>query len=407
MKKAGSPNKRAGENRPVKAPAGRSVKPPLVAGAGNVYRNSVSMPVRYDAGLLLSVLFLVGCGIVMVYSASSALALGKFGNDAFFLKRQVLFALLGIAALVICSHLPYRFYRLLVYPLLLTSLALLLAVKLSSLSVTAGGSSRWLRLGPFNFQPVELARLALVFYMAYSLSKKEQYLDNFSVGFLPHLIVLVLFTGLLLLQPDFGSVMIFCALAWTMMFVAGVRLKYLFGCLLGLVPLAAGLILAAPYRMKRLVSFVDPWRYPTEGGYQVIHSMLAFGTGGLWGTGIGQGYQKLFYLPEPHTDFIFSVIGEEVGLLGVLVILIAYGVIIWRGFAIGRRSRDSFASLAALGITAAIGLQVAVNMGVALGMLPTKGLTLPFLSYGGSSLIINMAAVGILMNIGAANGAGV
>ena len=362
-------------------------------------------PLRYDPGLLLAVLFLTGCGIVMVYSASSALALAKFGNDAYFLKRQVIFSLLGIGALVICGHLPYRVLRPLTYPLLLASLALLAAVKISSLGVTAGGSSRWLRIGPVNFQPVELARLALVIYMAYSLSKKEGHLDDFAVGFLPHVIVLTLFTGLLLLQPDFGSVMIFCALAWIMMFVAGVRLKHLLGCLLALVPMAAALIVFEPYRLKRMVSFLDPWSYPTEEGYQVIHSLLAFGTGGLWGTGIGQGYQKLFYLPEPHTDFIFSVIGEEFGLLGVLVILTAYGVVIWRGFAIGRQAGDNFASLAAVGITAAIGLQVAVNMGVALGMLPTKGLTLPFLSYGGSSLIINMAAVGILMNIGAANGA--
>ncbi len=402
MKNTAGRKKNIANSRPAvsgrgRIPAPAVAKAPLPGNAGGA--------LRYDPGLLLAVLFLTGCGIVMVYSASSALALGKFGNDAYFLKRQVLFSLLGIGALVICGHLPYRIYRPLTYPLLLVSLALLVAVKLSSLGVTAGGSSRWLRVGPFNFQPVELARLALVIYMAYSLSKKQKHLEDFAVGFLPHAIVLAVFTGLLLLQPDFGSVMIFCALAWIMMFVAGVRLRHLLGCLLALVPLAAALIVLEPYRLKRMISFLDPWRYPTEEGYQVIHSLLAFGTGGLWGTGIGQGYQKLFYLPEPHTDFIFSVIGEEFGLLGVIVILLAYAVVLWRGFAIGRRAGDDFASLAAVGITAAIGLQVAVNMGVALGMLPTKGLTLPFLSYGGSSLIINMAAVGILMNIGAGNGA--
>jgi cell division protein FtsW len=191
-------------------------------------------------------------------------------------------------------------------------------------------------------------------------------------------------------------------MTWIMLFVGGVRITYLLSSLaLFVLPVAYFLLFNAEYRIKRIISYLDPWQYPTNEGYQVIHSLMAFGTGGIWGTGIGKGYQKLFYLPEPHTDFIFSVIGEELGLLGVLVILGLYALILWRGVIIARNAKDSLGSLVAMGLTTAIGLQVCVNMGVALGLLPTKGLTLPFLSYGGTSLLVNMGSIGILMNIGA------
>ena len=214
--------------------------------------------------------------------------------------------------------------------------------------------------------------------------------------------VLGVLAVLVLLQPDFGAVVILAAVTWLMLFVGGVRLWHLSVALIGLLPLAYGLMAREEYRMARLMSFLDPWKYSSDEGYQVVHSLMAFGTGGIWGTGIGKGYQKLFYLPEPHTDFIFSVIGEELGLIGVFVILALYGLILWRGVLISRRAPDPFGALAAIGLTSAIGLQVCVNMGVALGLLPTKGLTLPFISYGGSSMVLNMLAVGILMNICAA-----
>jgi cell division protein FtsW len=358
----------------------------------------------YDVHLLFAVLFLVGIGIVMVYSASSAVALKRYGSDFYFLKRQALFSLLGIVALVLCSHTPFRIYRALTYPLLLLALGSLVAVLVSGLGITAGGSTRWLRLGPVSFQPAEAARLALIIYMAYSLSKKQESLRRLSIGFVPHLLVLMLFAVPLLMQPDFGSVVILGVLVWIMMFVAGVPLRHLLGTCLAMLPVAGLLMINASYRIKRLLSFLDPWQYPDGEGYQMIHSLMAFGTGGLWGTGIGKGYQKLFYLPEPHTDFIFAVIGEELGFLGVLFILGLYGLVVWRGIRIAYRCQDSFGILAATGITAAIALQVSINIGVALGMLPTKGLTLPFLSYGGTSLLLNMASIGILMNIGARHG---
>lgn len=362
------------------------------------------LPQTYDVHLLFAVLFLVGIGIVMVYSASSAIALKRYGSDFYFLKKQALFSLLGIVALVVCSHIPYRIYRAMTYPLLLLALVLLIAVLVSGFGITAGGSTRWLRLGPVSFQPAEAARLALIVYLAYSLSKKQEGLRTLSIGFTPHLLMLALFAVPLLMQPDFGSVVILAVLAWIMMFVAGVPLRYLLGALLALLPAAYFLMITAAYRIKRLLSFLDPWQYPQSDGYQIIHSLMAFGTGGMWGTGIGKGYQKLFYLPEPHTDFIFAVIGEELGFWGVIFILGLYTLVIWRGIRIAYRCQDSFGMLMAAGITTAVGLQVSINIGVALGMLPTKGLTLPFLSYGGTSLLLNMACIGMLMNIGADHG---
>jgi cell division protein FtsW len=357
----------------------------------------------YDRQLLFAVLFLVGIGIVMVYSASSALALKKYGSGFHFLKKQALFSLIGIIVLVAFRHIPYRIYRSLTYPILFLALGSLIAVLVPGLGLEAGGSQRWMRLGPMTFQPVETARMALVIYMAYSLSKKRDGLREFGIGFIPHVLVLAFFAIPLILQPDFGSVVIFATLVWVMMFVAGVPLRHLLSALLLMLPMAYFVMVNAAYRIKRLVSFLDPWQYPAGDGYQIIHSLMAFGTGGLWGAGIGKGYQKLFYLPEPHTDFIFAVIGEELGFLGVLFILALYGLVIWRGISIAFRCRDEFGMYLALGITTAIGLQVSINLGVALGLLPTKGLTLPFLSYGGTSLLLNMASIGILMNIGAQN----
>ncbi len=354
---------------------------------------------NYDFKLLFPVLFLVGVGIVMVYSSSSALALKKYGSDYYFLKKQALYALAGIAALVACRHFPYRYLRPLAYPLMLASLGLLAAVLTTGLGYTAGGATRWLHFAGFTFQPSELARFTLVIYLAYSMSRKAERISEFWVGFVPHVFFLLLFTGLIYLQPDFGAMAIMFAVTWIMLFVGGVRLAHLVSVCLLILPAAWYVLATAEYRLKRLMSFANPWEYPSAEGYQIIHSLMAFGTGGLWGTGIGKGYQKLFYLPEPHTDFVFSVIGEELGLLGVLFILILYAAVIWRGVAIAARARDRFASFVAMGLTVSIALQVIVNMGVTLALLPTKGLTLPFLSYGGSSLLVNMAAIGVLMNI--------
>jgi cell division protein FtsW len=345
------------------------------------------------------VLFLVGIGMVMVYSASSALALKKFGSSYFFLQKQALFALVGLIALVVMRHFPYRLWQKLAYPAVGVAFVLLVAV-LAGLGHTAGGATRWLRVAGFTFQPAELARIALIIYLAYSLSKKSDRLKEFAIGFVPHGIVLAMLLVPMILQPDFGSVVILTLLTGIMMFAGGVPLRHLLLVSLALLPAGAFLLMSAEYRIRRLMSFLNPWEYPTAEGYQTIHSLMAFGSGGLWGTGIGKSLQKLFYLPEPHTDFIFSVIGEEFGLMGVSLTVGLYSLIIWRGIAIARQSQDTFGALLSFGLTAALALQVCINMGVTLGLLPTKGLTLPFLSYGGTSLVLNMAAIGILMNIG-------
>ena len=361
-----------------------------------------SVATAQDAQLLFPVLFLVGIGIVMVYSASSAIAMKKFGSDYYFLKKQAVFAVIGICALVACRHIPYTVYRPLAYPLLALSILLLAAVLFSPFGVTAGGSSRWLRLGPIRFQPSEFARLALIVYLAYSMERKADRIGEFSIGFLPHVVVLGVLSALVLKQPDFGSAAILAFLTWLMMFVGGVKLTYLLSsCVLGVVA-GAFIITHAGYRARRLMSFLDPWQYSSDAGYQIVHSLMAFGSGGWWGAGIGNGVQKLFYLPEPHTDFIFSVIGEELGVAGVLLIILLYLLIVWKGIRIARHAPDLFGCFLAVGLTAALALQICINMGVTLGLLPTKGLTLPFLSYGGTSLVLNMATVGILMNIAAA-----
>lgn len=364
-------------------------------------QNAAQRNSGYDVKLLFPVLFLVGIGIVMVYSASSALALKKYGTGYYFLKKQAYFALLGIVVLIICRRIPARLFRSLTYPFMIMAITLLAAIKFTKFGHSVGGSARWLRFGDFTFQPSEFARFALIVYLAYSLDKKKDKLNDFYVGFLPHILVLGILTALIFIQPDFGSVLILGAITWIMLFVGGGSLRHLFLSFAALLPVIYFFVVGAEYRFKRLLSFMDPWQYPSNEGYQIIHSLMAFGTGGAWGTGIGKGYQKLFYLPEPHTDFIFSVIGEELGLLGVLLILGLYVLIFWRGVWIARNTEDSFGALLAMGMTTAIGLQVCVNMGVTLGLLPTKGLALPFLSYGGTSLLVNMASIGILMNIAA------
>jgi cell division protein FtsW len=363
------------------------------------HRTFFGQSVQYDITLLFPVLFLVGVGIVMVYSASSALALKKFGTSYYFLKKQSIFALLGIVVLVVSCHIPYRVYRSLAYPLLFLAILFLTVILISGFGYSAGGAKRWFRFAGFTFQPSEFARFALVIYLAYSMNRKMDRIKEFSVGFLPHVLVLCLFTVLIMLQPDFGSVVIFGAITWIMLFVGGVRILYLLGSMVLALPAVYYMMTGADYRIQRIMSFMNPWQYSGDKGYQVVHSLLAFGTGGIWGAGIGKGYQKLFYLPEPHTDFIFSVIGEELGLVGVLIILGLYSVILWKGISIARNSPDAFGSFVAAGLTTAMGLQIFINMGVALGLLPTKGLTLPFLSYGGTSLLMNMASIGVLMNI--------
>lgn len=354
---------------------------------------------RLDPILLLSTLILVGFGIVMVYSASFAVADERMGDPYFFLKKQAMAAGLGIILLVLAARMNYHLWQILSLPLLLASVVLLGALILPGMRHEIGGSSRWLKFASFSFQPAELAKLALVIYLARSLTKKEGRMKDFSVGFLPHIIVLGFLFVLVLKQPDFGTGVLFAAVVFIMLFAAGARLVFLGGAMGAVVPFLVYLAIRADYRWERIVAFWDPWKDPGKAGFQIIQSFLAFGAGKVLGVGLGEGRQKLFYLPEVHTDFIFSVVGEELGLAGVTILIALFVLLVIRGFQTCMRAPDTFGIYLSLGITVLIAIQTLLNMGVVMGLLPTKGSTLPFISYGGTSLMVNLMAVGILLNI--------
>jgi cell division protein FtsW len=359
---------------------------------------------RMDPLLLFAVLILVGLGIIMVYSASFVIAGQRFGDPYHFLKKQAVAAGLGISLLFLAARIDYHRWRILAVPLLLLSGFLLLLLILPGIRHQIGGSTRWLRFSFFSFQPAELAKLALVIYMARSLTKKEDKMESFTHGFLPHVVVFGVLFLLVLKQPDFGTGLVFGVIVFVLLFLSGTRLLFLSTALLAAVPVLFFVLTQASYRYKRWLAFLDPWSDPGNTGFQIIQSFLAFGAGKLFGVGLGEGRQKLFYLPEIHTDFILSVIGEELGLIGVTVVLVLFFVLVLRAFQASLRAPDLFGTYLAAGIAVLMAVQTLLNMGVALGLLPTKGSTLPFISYGGTSLIVNLLAVGILLNIGSQGG---
>jgi cell division protein FtsW len=353
----------------------------------------------YDFIILMMVVTLTCFGIVMVYSASSIMAAKRFHDSFYFLKRQGLFALLGIGVMIAAMLTDYHFWRKYAVPILLISLAGLVLVLIPGLGSKIGGSSRWIKLPGFSLQPSEPAKIAFIMYLAYSLDKKQEKVQFFSTGFLPYMLVLALLLGLLLLQPDLGASITLAGVAMVMLFVAGTRPRYLLSMVLVAMPVLTYLVLHADYRRRRILAFLNPWEDPTNTGFQIIQSWIGFGAGGILGQGLGEGKQKLFYLPEAHTDFIFSVVGEELGLLGVLVIAAIFLLLVMRGIRVALLAEDDFGRFLAFGITILLGFEAFVNMGVVTGLLPTKGLALPFISYGGSSLLISLFAVGVLLNI--------
>ncbi len=355
----------------------------------------------YDLILLIPVLMLIGVGLVMVYSASSHLAAFRLHDNYHYLKRQAFFCLVGLVTMVLATKIPVKLYAKLTYPLLGLSFILLCLVLVPGLGHKVGGAVRWFKVGGFSFQPSELAKFSLAVYMAYSMAKKGPEMSSVSKGLVPHFIVILAFTGLIVLQPDLGTAVILVAWVFVVLFVGGSRVWHLLSIVVACVPIIFFLVTSSEYRLRRWWAFTDPWKDPTGIGFQIIHSFLAFGSGGILGTGLGSSKQKLFYLPEPHTDFIFSIVGEELGMIGVLIIVGLFSVVIIRGIQISLSAKDLYMSYLAFGLTLMIGLQVLVNMGVVMGLLPTKGLALPFLSYGGSSLVITLFSVGILLNIAA------
>lgn len=361
-------------------------------------------PPTYDRLLLWSVLGLTTLGLVMVYSSSAVSAGERLGDAFYFVKRQLAAGAVGLVAMVLSMRLGYRRLEGWAYPLLFLSLLAMILVLIPGIGHMAGGARRWIRLAGLGFQPSEVAKLAIVIYLARSLARKRERVRDFSIGFVPHTLVVGLFALLVLAQPDFGSAVLLGVLLFVMLFCAGAKISWLVASVLLSIPLLVHLIAAEEYRLKRFLAFLDPWKHRQDIGYQVAESLMSVGSGGLLGQGLGAGKKKLYYLPEAHTDFIFSVIGEELGLLGIALVILLFGLFVWRGVRAAFHASDAFGAYLALGCTALVGLQALLNMLVALGLLPTKGLALPFVSYGRSALVVSLWATGMLLSISSGSG---
>ncbi|MGH7256261.1 MAG: putative lipid II flippase FtsW, partial [Nitrospirales bacterium] len=335
----------------------------------------------------------------MVYSASAVVAGNRFEDPGFFLKRQLAWLLAGLIGLHLVARIDYTRWRPLALPGLLVMLLLLAAVLIPSVGVEVKGARRWLKLGMISVQPAELAKLVLVLYLAAYLAKKGERIRDLTAGFFPPLIVIGLVAGLVLVQPDLGTAVVMGVVAFGLLFLGGAKLTHLGGLVVLVMPVVAALVLGSSYRRQRLMTFLSPWEDPTNAGFQVTQSFLAFGHGGVFGVGLGEGKQKLFFLPEAHTDFVLALVGEELGLIGTTSLAVLFLVLVLKGFQIAGRARHPFGRYLALGITMLIGVQALINAGVVTGLLPTKGLTLPFVSYGGSSLLVSLVAMGMLLSI--------
>jgi len=354
-----------------------------------------------EARLLFIVTYLlVGFGIVMIYSASGVLAHDRYGNEWFFLIRQGLYVILGTIGFFIASTLSVDFYKKNARAFMLLAIMLLMAVFLPVIGHSAGGARRWLHIGGFQFQPVEFAKLACCIYLADYIGRKIAVVQKGDVRvFVPPLILIGLVCGLTLLEPDLGSVAFIVMMTSVILFVSGLQLRYVFGALAVLLPALYFLIIRVPYRLSRLEAYLNPWEDPQGSGFQIIQSFLAFASGGVRGVGLGQSTQKLFYLPSSHNDFILAVIGEELGLIGIMCVIALYGLFFFCCIRMARRADQPFEKLLITSITLLIILQTVIHMMVATGLVPTKGLPLPFISYGGSSIVVNLIAVGILVAI--------
>lgn len=354
---------------------------------------------RPDILILVITLILVTVGTAMIYSSSSIMAMEKFKDAQYFLKKQVFFVLIGMAAMVLLTKLDYHLLKKWAYPGVVLSIILLLLIFVPHLGIRAGGARRWLNLVFFSFQVTELVKICIVLFLAHFLSRKINYLKSFSRGVLAPLLITFVLIALIALQPDFGSAVIIAMIFMMVLFLAGCSVKHLAGLTALLVPVAVWMVMFKSYRVDRLKVFLNPWSDPANKGFQIIQSLLSFGSGGAFGVGIGDGMQKLFYLPEPHTDFILSVIAEESGFVGVMAVICLFAVLIVRGFMVAFRAPDLFGTLLAAGLTMVLALGAFINIAGVMGLIPLKGLTLPFLSYGGTSLVMSLVAVGILLNI--------
>lgn len=372
-----------------------------------------------DFQLLILTLLLVGFGLIMVYSSSASIALVSedYNNDAlYFTKRQVVFAILGVIGMFVAMNIPFAKYKQLYIPLFLLTIILLLAVLV--VGVEINNAKSWFSLGPMNLQPSEIAKISLILYLSALITKKGERFRDLRTGYIPVMIIVGFVAGLIMLQPDFGTTFILVATCGLIIYAGGASMKHIMGSI-GLLVVGAGIVIGAKYlidlmtgntsgnsgsyQLARFTSFLNPFSDPTNSSYNLLHSLTAIGQGGLTGTGIGQGVIKLHYLPNAFNDFIFAVIGEELGLIGTILFLGVYVYFIWRGFIIALRCKDSFGTLVGVGIMGLIAIQAFINIGGVTQTIPVTGVTLPFISYGGTSLLITMASIGIMLSISREN----
>lgn len=349
--------------------------------------------------IFLIVVVLVAVGIVMIYSASAIYAYGNTGDSLYFLKKHIIYLLVGLVMMFAAMSFDINDLKKFSKPAMLLSILLLVMVLIPHIGRETSGARRWFRIGPVNFQPSEFAKLAMIVYIADLIARKKDMMKNFLFGYLPAIAVLGIVVLLVLLEPDLGTAMTISMITVIVLFAGGVRIHHIAACVLASIPFLYILLFRVPYRRRRIMMFLNPWVDRRGAGFQIIQSFIALGSGGVFGLGLGQSKQKLFYLPASHTDFIFSIIGEELGFLGAASIVILFALFVWQGMKIVFRSRGIFERSLSLGIVSLIALEAIINIGVTAGALPTKGLPLPFISYGGSGLIFHLAAIGLLLNV--------
>ncbi len=357
---------------------------------------------KVDPVLLGVILTLLLIGVIMTYSSSAVKGYLYYEDPYHYFKAELVWVALGLIAMTIALALDWRFLYKWAKPILYAALLLLILVKIPGIGKTVNGAQRWIGLGPLSIQPSEVIKLAMVLTMARFLSYDPYSIKSFRKGIIPSLALLGVVCALIMLQPDLGTTLVIAATIFFMLLAVGAKMWHMVGLGFAGVGLVVAAIIAAPYRMRRIFAFLDPWADPSGKGYQTIQSLLALGPGGLFGLGLGQSRQKFLYLPENHTDFIFAMIGEELGFIGASLVVLLFFIFIWRGFRAAINAPNTFLGLFAVGLTSLIGIQAMINMGVVTGVLPVTGITLPFLSYGGTSLLFTMVGAGLLLNISAA-----
>lgn len=362
------------------------------------------MNTKDTRGIIISASLLLCIGVLMVYSSTVLMSMNKYGNSFHYLLNHLFTLFIGTVAMVLLSHMDYQRPRKFIYVLLAVGFILLLLVFIPGIGISANGARRWLRLWPTTFQPSEFVKIVMVFFLAHYMDRNIHRMKDLRYGILIPVGVMLAFQSVIIIQPDFGAVMSLGILTMALLIMGGVRLRHMGAIFLLSLPAVFVLVASSSYRMKRIMCFTDPWKDPLGCGFQLVQSFIAFGNGGILGLGPGGSKQKLYFLPEVHTDFIFSLIGEELGLVGALTVLALFLWFFMKGISVAKRTGDPFSYFLTTGLSMMIGVQVIINFAVTTGLMPTKGLPLPFISYGGSALLMNMAAVGILINISRKNG---